>query len=198
MQPQFGLSHFLLGRAYVETREPGRAVEAYSSAMKLNPSSSTLSYDGRTEAYELLGEQSLAVKDYGRAIKLSPEPSRYARRGVTLFTLNRLDEAIKDFDRAIELYDTMFKGLAKSQGKLDEAAQITPILAMTYNNRGSSYHEAGQIKLAIDDYTEAIRLNPNMGAAFYNRATAFALLGKNSEAKRDLLRAEALGTAIPN
>ena len=69
---------------------------------------------------------------------------------------------------------------------------------MAYNNQGNTYHESGQIYKAIDDYIEAIRLNPSLGEAFYNRATALASLGKIAEARQDLQQAEALGTTIPN
>ena len=75
---------------------------------------------------------------------------------------------------------------------------MIPSLAMACSNRGSAYHETGQIDRAIDDYTEAIRLNPSLGEAFYNRATALAALGKIAEARQDLQQAEALGTTIPN
>ena len=198
MVPRLWLSHFLLGRAYVETGEPGLAVKAYSEAIRLDPQY-TMIYDRRAEAYGMLGQYSLAVNDYNRANELSPSgPSRFVRRGVGLFALGRLEEAIQDFDEAIELYDTMITAPFESQKKIDETAKIAPSLAMAYNNRGSAYHEAGQINRAIDDYTEAIRLNSSLGEAFYNRATAFAALGQIAEARQDLQQAEALGTTIPN
>ena len=75
---------------------------------------------------------------------------------------------------------------------------MAPGIALAYNNRGSAYYQLGRIEWAMYDYTEAIRLNPRLGGVFVNRATAFALLGKNEEAKRDLLQAEALGTTIPD
>ena len=198
MQPRFWLSHFLLGRAYLETGEPDRAVAGFSGAIRLNPMS-TLIYDRRAEAYELLGEYGLAVNDYDRTTELRPDdPSQYVLRGVALFALGRLEESVQNFDEAIELYNRMIGRLVVSENKSDEAVQFVPLLALAYNNRGSAYYEAGQVERAFDDYTESIRLNPRLGEAFYNRATAFAVLGKDAEARRDLLQAEALGTTIPN
>ena len=196
--PQLWLSHFLLGRAYVETGQPGLAVEAYREAINLDPRYEVI-YDRRAEAYGMLGEHSLVVDNYEKAIELSPgDPSRYVRRGVALFALSRLEEAIQDFDEAIELYESIITSMMFQQRKPGEATKITPSLAMAYNNRGSAYHEAGQIERAIDDYTEAIRLAPKLGEAFYNRATAFAVLGQIAEARSDLQQAEALGITIPN
>ena len=182
----------------MEVGKPGLAIEAYSAAIRLNPQY-TMIYDRRAEAYGMLGEHRLIVNDYNRAIELSPSgPSRFVRRGVGLFALGRLEEAIQGFDEAIELYNTMIRAPVESQKKIDEATKFAPNLAMAYNNQGSTYHESGQIYKAIDDYTEAIRLNPSLGEAFYNRATALAALGKIAEARQDLQQAEALGTTIPN
>ena len=58
--------------------------------------------------------------------------------------------------------------------------------------------ETGQAMRAIEDYTAAIQLNPQLGEAFYNRATAFAVLGKTIEAKQDLDQAQTLGFAGSN
>jgi tetratricopeptide (TPR) repeat protein len=71
LQPRFWLSHFLLGRAYVDMGEPGHAVEAFTEAIDIDPLSPSF-YDRRSETYEMLGEHSLAVDDHGRGIKLSP------------------------------------------------------------------------------------------------------------------------------
>ena len=182
----------------MEVGKPGLAIEAYSAAIRLNPQY-TMIYDRRAEAYGMLGEHILVVNDYNRAIELSPSgPSRFVRRGVGLFALGRLEEAIQDFDEAIRLYETIITRLSKKRSQPAEAVRTIPILAMAYNNRGSTYHEMGQIDRAIDDYTEVIRLNPSLGEAFYNRATAFAVVGKIAEARQDLQQAEALGTTIPN
>ena len=83
-------------------------------------------YDRRAEAYGMLGEPSLVVNDYNRAIELSPSgPSRFVRRGVGLFALGRLEEAIQGFDEAIELYDTMIRAPVESQ-KNRRSGQVCP------------------------------------------------------------------------
>ena len=197
MVPRLWLAHFLLGRAYIDTGQPALAVEAYSEAIELDPNYEII-YDSRAEGYSILGEHSLVVDDYDKAVELSPsDPSRYLLRGVSLFILGRLDEAIEDFDEAIELYEKTIATLSTSRKSPEEAASFAPSLAMAYNNRGSTYQEAGQTGRAVSDYTSAIRINPLMGEAFFNRATAFALLGRNAEAKKDLDQAESLGSVIP-
>ena len=53
---------------------------------------------------------------------------------------------------------------------------------MAFYNRGSAYNDKGQDDRAIEDYNQAIRLNPNYAIAFYNRGVSW-------ERKNDLQRA---------
>jgi lipoprotein NlpI len=47
-------------------------------------------------------------------------------------------------------------------------------LAGTFYNRGIAYFDKGDHDRAIQDYTQALRLNPNFAAAFNNRGNAYA------------------------
>ena len=119
-------------------------------------------------------EYNLAADDYGRAITLSPDdPLHYVRRGVALFALGRLDNAIQDFDRAIELYEQTIKYLRDKRRKLEEAAKLTPNLAMAYNNRRRACYQLGHIERAILDHDDAIRLNSRAAEFCANRAFAY-------------------------
>jgi tetratricopeptide (TPR) repeat protein len=46
------------------------------------------------------------------------------------------------------------------------------VLAIAYNNRGNAYAGNGQYELAIQDYDESIKLNPNYAKTFNNRGVA--------------------------
>lgn len=46
-------------------------------------------------------------------------------------------------------------------------------LAWAFNNRGMAYDNKGQYDRAIEDYNEAIRLNPNSASAFNNRGIVY-------------------------
>ncbi len=45
-------------------------------------------------------------------------------------------------------------------------------LAWALNNRGTVYHAKGENDLAIKDYTEAVRLNPEYTSGYYNRGNS--------------------------
>jgi hypothetical protein len=52
-------------------------------------------------------------------------------------------------------------------------------LAVAFNRRGNAYAAGkGQYDRAIEDYDQAIRLNPKLVEAFYNRGTAYLLVFK--------------------
>ena len=62
-----------------------------------------------------------------------------------------------------------------------------------HNNRGFAYVSLGDYQKAIDDFNEAVRLDPEYREAFGGRARAHALLGKEGRAEEDIARAEELG-----
>ena len=88
----------------------------------------------------------------------------HAEQGVKLNNQDRYEEAIQEFNKAIEL---------------------DPNLAEAYSNRGDAYLNLGQLALAIQDYTEAIRLDTQYVEAYNNRAWSYKLQGKKTEALAD-------------
>lgn len=56
--------------------------------------------------------------------------------------------------------------------KYGVSADITPQTAGTFLDRGIMFASRGDYKMAIDDFTEALKLNPNMSAAYMLRARA--------------------------
>ena len=64
---------------------------------------------------------------------------------------------------------------------------------LAYINRGVSYADLGEYERAIEDYDEAIRLDPQSARAYINRGNAYDGLGKSEEAERDYAKAKELG-----
>ncbi|MEM7445944.1 MAG: tetratricopeptide repeat protein [Pseudomonadota bacterium] len=59
-------------------------------------------------------------------------------------------------------------------------------LAIAYNLRGAAYIRQGQDALAIDDFSEAIRLNPEFAKPYINRGAAYFNSGQSQLALQDL------------
>lgn len=89
--------------------------------------------------------------------------------------------AIKRFSQAIE------------SGGLDKAN-----LAVAHNNRGNAYDDQDQPDLALKDFDEAIRLDPRLAEAYYNRAFVLYRLGRVQEALADLDKVVQLAPNLPS
>jgi lipoprotein NlpI len=56
-----------------------------------------------------------------------------------------------------------------------------------YSALGASLDVSGEHKEALEATTQAIKLDPELGVAYYNRASALAALGKRKQAHDDLM-----------
>jgi tetratricopeptide (TPR) repeat protein len=59
------------------------------------------------------------------------------------------------------------------------------VRAVAYINRGNAYARKGQHDLAIADFDQAVRLNPNDAGLYYNRGRAYAKKGLADSAISD-------------
>lgn len=59
-----------------------------------------------------------------------------------------------------------------------DVLDLFPNTPIAYNNRGSFYMEAGEIRLALDDFNECLRINPKHKDAYFNRAILYTDTGK--------------------
>ena len=111
------------------------------------------------------------IECYDESLKLKECAEAYSNRGIAYAKLNKHEQAIEDFSKAIAL---------------------NPNLAEAYSNRGLTYAELNKHERAIEDYDRTIELNPNYAKAYYNRGIAYAKLNKHERAIEDYGKAIAL------
>lgn len=142
------------------------------------------------------GEKEKALEITNILIGIDPSDADYHFiKGRALFGLKRFDEAIKAFDKAIELkpdYAKAYnnKGIAlKNIGKFDEAIkaydkaiELKPDLVQAYNNKGVALRISRKYDEAIKAYEKAIGLKPDDPYAYVSKGVALASLGKYKEA----------------
>jgi Flp pilus assembly protein TadD len=58
--------------------------------------------------------------------------------------------------------------------------------------RGVTFDDNGNRADAVTEFTEAIRLNPNLAVAYYRRSSAYSKLGQKDKAEADLATARQL------
>ena len=98
-------------------------------------------------------------------------------RGNFMMILGQIDEALKDYSRAIEL---------------------SPNNAAAYTNRGVAYGEKGEFDLAIKDYFSALKINPDFANAYNNRGYTYGEKGEIERAIKDLDRAIQIQQDFPH
>jgi len=140
------------------------------------------------------------------SIKKSPGKGRpYNNRGDALVDEERYEEALLDFDKAVELlpkYAMAYYNrgnLYQKQKKYDlaladfnYAIRYRRDFDKAYNNRGTLYKETNRLDEAIVDYDRAISLNPDYHMAYNNRGTVHILQKQYQRAIEDLDKAIAL------
>lgn len=68
--------------------------------------------------------------------------------------------------------------------------------AVTLNNRGNAHDDLGNTEAALEDYTQALRLQPTFAEAYFNRSFVLYKLERYDDSLRDLDRVIALAPEL--
>lgn len=125
----------------VGSRADLRACDAAIGNEQLSRRDLAATYTNRGVINTAMRRYQTAFEDYNTAIELMPRlPEPYVGRGNVYFLSERLDDAIGDYTRAMDL------GLGRTH------------LALL--NRGMAYEKQGRLQQAETDYREAVDLAP--------------------------------------
>ena len=138
------------------------------------------------------GRNAEAIKHYCEALRTKSKywPGIYLNLGVALMAVDKIDESIDNFSRAIQIkpdfaeaHNNMGIALEK-HGKLTEAIshyrealRIKPDYAEAHNNMGIALEKQGNFSEAISHYFEALQINPKYASAHNNLGNAMAQQG---------------------
>jgi serine/threonine protein kinase/Tfp pilus assembly protein PilF len=136
-------------------------------------SAPTRVYFIRAEARRLAGDRQGAAADRAEGLKRQPaDEQSWVARGLALLADNHPGEALKDFDRALQINPRCLAALE------DRAAVLADL--------------PGRTEEAVQALSTAIDLYPEHGQARAGRGVLLARLGKHEEALRDARAAERL------
>jgi tetratricopeptide (TPR) repeat protein len=109
------------------------------------------------------------------------------RRGQSYVFLDQDNLAIQDGSEAIAYYQKARNAPATDYQK----SQYAPLskLADAYRLRGDAYHNLKQDVRALEEYNQALRLNPQDSYIFCNAGLARLVLGQDAKAQQDFDRA---------
>jgi Tfp pilus assembly protein PilF len=122
-------------------------------------------------------------------------------RAHDLDNLGRYEEAVRDYNRAVELTPTWSelynnRGLAlrklgreaEAMADFSKSLELAPDNAIVLYNRGSGHILAGDTDSAIGDFTHALEIMPNLPHALFNRALCWSQKGEHEKALKDYNR----------
>jgi len=136
------------------------------------------------------------------ALKRYPSTEAYFGRGVGHANAGRIDEAMRDYNKALE-YDPYLSDIYTNRGILyaamgqagkaledySTAIMLSPGSYKPYYNRGLVYSGIGDYERSIMDFSEAIRLKPDYAEAYSNRGASLGNMGRDEEAIIDFEKA---------
>ena len=155
-------------------------------------------------------DATLEKKDFDKTIEISTQiinhpdakddakTIAYESRGIAYFGKDEYDNAIRDYNKAVELKPDNARAY-RSRGDAynnkgeyeqsiqdyDKAIELKPDDATIYLNRGNAYNDKGEHERAIQDYDKAIELKPDDAGAYLNRGVAYNRKGEYDEAIQD-------------
>jgi tetratricopeptide (TPR) repeat protein len=136
-----------------------------------------------------------ALKYCQELLEIDDSGSAYSMQADTLVRLDRYGEAIRSYEKNIEIDPNSWKAWNNKGVALNtlgryteaivcfgEALKINPDFLVVLINRGLSLSHLERYEEAIDSYDKALKLNPESPEAWNNRGVAFGKLERNQEA----------------
>ncbi|MBI1213861.1 MAG: tetratricopeptide repeat protein [Alphaproteobacteria bacterium] len=173
------------GRAYLDQHDFDRAIADNSKAIELKPDFFD-ALGNRAIAYEAKGNLFGAFADTDTVVRMRGSARDHFDRASVLLTMHNYAAAVFDFGQAIKLKPDYVEALTNrayvyktarryelALADLDRAVAIRPN-ATTYTIRGDVHLGMHNTAAAARDYTSALRLQPNLAAAYLGRAQANA------------------------
>ncbi|MDA2930391.1 tetratricopeptide repeat protein [Acidobacteria bacterium AH-259-O06] len=162
------LAHNNLGTALLERGRLDEAIQHFSKALEIKPSSAGIFYNLGL-ALKRKGERKKAAQYFSKALELNPGLAEaHNNLGAILMAQGQLEQAIQHLVKAVE---------------------INPTLLEAHNNLGTTLAKSGQINEAIAHFSKALEINPRLAKTHNNLAAALDLQGRSEEAIHHYRRA---------
>ncbi len=192
IDPDNVTAYTLRGAAYAAQNNYQRAIDDFTRALAVVPYDWAV-YVFRADTYANMGEPGEAMFDYDKALELNPRyVSAYQSRAAVHQSLGQTDEA--------ELDTLMVQGITQSnRGAYRDAVNTfsdvialdggaNRISAYAYYNQGLTFFSLEDYESAIEDFTQALEIYPDMHDSYLGRGIAYRIEGDTQRAGADFLR----------
>jgi len=171
---------FYRSRAYYYSKleKDDLAIKDYNKAIELifNPEDYYQLFLFRAQSLEDSKEYQLAINDYNIVIKNLPqEIEAYTGKGLCLFYLEKYDDALSCYEKAVELDNNCF---------------------WAFYNRGELFYHLNKVNEALQDLNKALEIRPTTenSSLFLWLGVLYAVDGKDNETAMSFLqKAKELG-----
>jgi predicted CXXCH cytochrome family protein len=195
-QPREAEFYMVLGEAWQDSGNSGKAAAAYESALRLKPDSFRPML-ALARALQTLGRVREADEMLQRATRIAPGNALvWFQSGVVAYGAGRVEEAIAKMEKAITLDPDMSGGrtglaeLLSRKGSMEQAEeQLRPALrldpydATAYDLLGRVLAGKQQMAEALFDFERATRLRPDYAPHLYDYALALSSVNRLPESR---------------
>lgn len=191
----FNRGRYITRTLYLSPLQSGLSDEEYETLFKMAESyTSAIASSGskvrpadllaRGVAYSMLKNYKGAIEDFDAIIDANKDFTvAYIARGVA-----RYENAKTEEDQRLAM-----QGIAMAAADFDAATRLDPRLVHAWFNKGYILYTQRDYSQAAECFTKVLEIDPEFGAAFYNRGLCSLSAGKKAEAFADLSRAGELG-----
>lgn len=181
-------AYFLKGLVHLSSSDTALARSSFQTAVEQNPDF----YEAYFELGLLFGASlnPLAISYYDNAIRIAPERvEAYYNKGLICQETGEYNEALKTYIALLRVdptyrdahfnmgYINMYHLKQYNQGAIHftDAIRVSPDFYQAYYNRGYCYELMGDVKRALIDYENALKLKPDytLAAEGKERVTNF-------------------------
>ncbi|AXY73554.1 tetratricopeptide repeat protein [Paraflavitalea soli] len=195
-----GLAYAVHGAGEIFDNRMTAAQADLERAVKISPDNGV--YNALlADCYWIQNNTATAKKTAEKALGLLRAPKTsldYFARALAAMVLEKPDDALADYSKAIELNPRNVRAIAKrgliynNRKQLDlaladfnKAIELNPRFVVSLYYRGNIYLNQQKRELAIADYTKVVETDPTYADAWFNRAVAYKQLSKFDQALAD-------------
>ena len=166
-----------LANAYNLIGEYDAAMSYLSKAIELDPNDS-VAYTLVAEINLKMGDSNAALSNLDEAITLNPNnATAYYQRAIIYLDKGKTDLVIDNLSKAIELNPHYYMYFNRAQVYRMKASQVADV------------EKTRLLKLAIDDWTKSIELEPNLFLSYFWRGRSYFDMQQWALAEADLEKA---------
>lgn len=205
LDPKCADAYDYRGTWMLENLKPNQAVQDFSKAIELNPKMPGY-HRHRALALNSIGERHQALDDLIVLSKMQPtQYENWLRLSEQYEILKMYKQARECLDKAIAIKPHKLDQVQKravffmklgqyndAKLDLDRLIKASDMDDELFNMRGEANYQLKHYDLALNDFTQAIKLHPELGKNYLDRAKLYKAMHKDDLAKLDEAQANRL------